>query len=104
MLIKDTCPIAAEILEGKHDENLSYILEAVAARRKMMFRKGAKVRLVGTKNPELEGKEGVVLKINPKRIGVGVGEISYEEWDTRREFPSWSGGEFNVPPQMLEVL
>jgi uncharacterized protein YkvS len=98
-LIKDTCPLAAEILDGKHDEILDYIVQAAAARRKMMFRKGMRIRLVGTRNVELEGKEGVVIKVNQKSVTVGLGTADRTPYGT-----VYADGEYNVGPALLEAI
>lgn len=98
-LLRDTCEIAAAILDGKHDADLGHIVEAAQARKKMMYRKGAKVKLVGTKNPTLDGKVGTVLKVNATRISVGVGTPTTDQFGT-----TWSDGEYNVPPAMLEIV
>lgn len=94
-LIKDTSPLAAEILDGKHDAILDYLDQAIRARKKTMFRKGTRVRLTGTRNPELEGREGVVTAVNAKRISVGVGE--------KDEYGFYEDS-FLVPVAMLEVI
>lgn len=103
-LIRDTCEIAAAIIDGKYDADLGYIAEAVQARKKAMYRKGVKVRLVGTKNPSLDGKVGTVLKVNATRISVGVGEKKTEGAGTPFAYEVWSDGEYNVPPSMLEIV
>ncbi len=100
--VKDS-PLAMEIWEGKHDGDIELIQLACAARLKGMFRKGAKVRLVGTRNPELDGKIGTVLKVNPKRVSVGVGTLQ-REGSGDFSYEVWSDGEFNVPPAMLQVI
>lgn len=102
-LLKDTCEIAAEIIDGKHDDDLDYIAQAVKARIKMRFRKGDRVKLVGTRNPEIDGKVGTVLKVNAKTVSVGVGDVKHEEWDEAKRYPFYDGGEFNVPLAMLEA-
>lgn len=88
MLIRDTCETARAIVDGEHDADLDYIQGAVQARRKMMFRRGARVRLTGTRNPEIEGQTGTVVKVNAKRVTVDIDE----------------SGEFNVPTTMLELV
>ena len=88
-------PVYEAILRGDFDgEGLEDLEHAVSIRRKTMFRPGTKVRLVGTRNPELEGREGVIVKVNPKRITVGLGErdaFGYED-------------EVLAPSRMLEVV
>ena len=98
-LLKDTCTLAAEILDGNHDADLDYIVQAAAARKKAMFRKGSKVRLTGTKNPGLDGKVGTVIRCNPKTVAVGVGEATTGIYGT-----TYDGGEYNVPLHMLEPV
>lgn len=95
-LIKDTCETARAIMAGELDADLDYIMQACSARTKGMWRKGMTVRLTGTKNPTLDGKEGVILKVNTKTITIGVGVATTDQWGT-----SYDGGEYNVPPSML---
>jgi hypothetical protein len=102
-LLKDI-PLCAEILNGDHDDILDAITQACKHRVKSRYRKGMTVRLVGTKNATLEGKEARVLKVNTKTVSVGVGEVRYEEWDTRRACPYYEGGEYNVSPSLLEAV
>jgi hypothetical protein len=93
-LLKDTCVIAAQIIEGEFDADLGYIEQACKARKKNLFRRGTKVKLVGTRSVELDGQVGTVLKVNATRISVGLGELleyGYEQ-------------EYNVPPNMLEIV
>jgi hypothetical protein len=96
-LLKDVHPFIAEILEGKHDDILDQVTFACKARLKSRFRKGMTVRLVGTGNPEAEGKVGVVTRVNQKTVAVGCGTYD-REWET------YEDGEYNVPPRMLEVV
>jgi len=93
------CALATDILKGNYDDDLDQIDAAVKYRKKDMFRAGAKFKLVDTRNPELEGKTATVIRVNAKRIAVGVGE-AVEEYG----FKTWSGGEYNVPAGMLAPL
>jgi hypothetical protein len=93
-LLKDTCDTAAAILDGSLDGDLEWIEQAIRARRKAMFRVGSRVRLHGTRNPNMEGKEGVVMRVNAKRVTVGIG--------TRDQFGYEN--ELLVPTTMLEVI
>ena len=102
-LLKDTCPLAAEILAGEHDNDLPHIIAAAQNRQKMRFRKGSRVRIVGT-NDATMGKEGTVLKVNPKTIQVGVGEKTYGDWDTEKQFPEYENGTWNMTPNFLEAI
>lgn len=103
-LLKDTCPLAAEILEGAHDADLGNIIAAAQARKKARFRRGTRVLITGTGDPKTEGKEGVIQKVNPKTISVGVGEVTYADWDTTKRFPEYEGGEWNMTENYLEVV
>lgn len=88
-------PILEAILRGDFDgEMMENIEHAVAIRKKTQFRKGTKVKLVGTTNVEIDGKIGEVIKVGPKRIQVGLGE--------KDQFGF--ADVFNVPPRMLEVV
>jgi hypothetical protein len=93
--LRATHPVLGEILDGDFDGKLLEDLQhAIAMRKKIMFRKGAKVRMVGTTNVQLEGKIGEVIKVNSTRISVGLGEkdqFGFAEV-------------YNIPPRMLEVV
>lgn len=103
-LIKDTCQIAAEIIDGEHDDDLDYILQAVKSRQKTRFRKGSRVRIVGSKDIRTEGKEGVVLKVNQKSVSVGLGEKIVHGDGTEFSFHDYADGEWNFSPSLLEVI
>jgi hypothetical protein len=92
-------PVVQAIMDGEHDENLDLIASACRARLKNRFRKRQIVRLRGTRNPELEGKTGVVLSVNQKTINVGIGQATTDEFGT-----TYAGGTFRVPPAMLEPV
>ena len=86
--------VHAAILDGGWDGELASLGHALSIRRKKLYRPGTKVRLVGTRNPSIDGAEGVVIRPNAKTIQVGVGakgQFGYEQ-------------EYNVPTTMLEVL
>ena len=91
--------LALAIMRGDHDEHLGSVANAVSARNKARFRKGAKFVLRGTKNVAIDGKVATVIKVNPKRVSVGVGEPTTEYGTTY--YPE---GEYNVPPHMLAPL
>lgn len=80
--------VALEIIQGKHDKDLSYIHQACGQRLKRMFRKGQQVRLVGTNSVELEFKVGVIEKVNTKSISVRIPDV----------------GGYNVSPNLLELV
>lgn len=93
-LLRDTCELARAILDAEHDADLDFIQQAVQTRRKWMFKPGARVRLTNTRNTELEGQTATVIRVNPKRVTVGLGEqrtYGYEH-------------EFNVPTSMLQLV
>lgn len=79
--------VALAIINGEHDSDLQYIQQACGQRIKRMFRKGQRVKLVGTTNVELEGKVGTIEKVNTKTISIWLDD----------------GGGFNVSPNLLEV-
>lgn len=91
-LLKDTCETARAIMAGELDSDLGWIAQACKARLKRMYVKGAQVRLVGTKNPEFEGKVGTIMKLNTKTVSVGVGE---------KDDYGFYAHELNVPTHML---
>ena len=76
------------ILGGEHDAQLGAIESAVAMRKRHVFRRGAKVRIMGATHGELNGQIGTVVRVNPKRIAVVLED----------------GKEWGVPMSMLEVL
>lgn len=98
-LLKDTCDIAREILDGKHDADLANIRHACDARLKRQWMKGMRIRLVGTRNAHIEGAEGVILKVNQKSVTVGLGTAETSQWGT-----TYSQGEFNVSPGLLQKV
>lgn len=89
--------VVQAIMRGDYDADLSMIQSAAAARIKNMWRRGTQVRLVGTKNVELEGKTGVITKVNQKSISVGLGAVTHDQWGT-----TYADGEYNVSPGLLE--
>jgi hypothetical protein len=91
--------LALAIMRGEHDAEITSIGNAVSARNKARFRKGAKFILTGTKNVSIDGKVATVIKVNPKRISVGIGEPKTEYGSTY--YPE---GEYNVPPTMLAPI
>jgi hypothetical protein len=84
--------VAEAIINGQHDADLEYIQIACQARMKRMFRAGQRDRAVGTSNPEVDGKQGVIEKVNAKTIKVVL--------DEQRGTGTW----YNFPPRMLEVV
>lgn len=97
-------PLAQSIFDGEHDDQLAEILAAAQARQKNRFRKGQRVRIDGTGQATINGAEGVILKTNTKTISVGVGDLSYEDWDAAREFPNYSLGSWNLSSNFLTVV
>ena len=87
------------ILEGGWDGEIESLQHALALRKKIMFRPGTKVRLHGTSNVTIDGKEGVVIRVHSTRISVGLGEATTDRWGT-----TYADGQYNVPPRMLEVI
>lgn len=75
MKLRDTCPLAAEIIDGNHDADLQYVAEAAAQRLKWVmknqFRRGSRVRLTAEAR-ELEGREAIVDAVNQKTITVNL--------------------------------
>lgn len=81
--------IPLAIMRGEHDDVLESIQNACRVRLKVRFRKGQHCRLINTRSVELDGKEIVIEKVNPKTISVRLVE---------------NGIGYNVPPRMLESL
>lgn len=84
----DVGGVAHAIIKGEHDADLSYIQAACTQRLKQMYRKGTRVKLVGTRNPHIDGMEGVILKANTKSLTVRLD----------------NGQEYNVIPGLLELI
>jgi hypothetical protein len=91
--------IVQQIIDGQHDEELDMIQQAAKYRLKNLWRKRQTIRLEGTKNPDLEGKIGVIVKVNQKSITVGLGEATTDQWGT-----TYAGGEWNVSPSLLRKV
>ena len=98
---RDVSPTAANIIEGKHDEELSYIADACSARLKRMFRKGARIEVI---SGQKIGVTGIVTKVNPKRISVALGEKEIQHAGEAWQYETWSEGEWNIPPSHLRVI
>ncbi|HSE44255.1 MAG TPA: hypothetical protein VLA89_02890 [Gemmatimonadales bacterium] len=76
------------IIQGEHDDDLSYIQMACKQRLKRLYRKGARVRLVGLDNPTVDGCEGRIEKTNQKSVTVILDD----------------GRGYNVVPEFLELV
>ena len=77
---EDIGGVANAIIKGEHDDDLWWISQACGQRLKRVFRKGQRVKVVGTDNPALYEKMGTVKQVNPKTIGVdveGVGRMNF---------------------------
>ena len=88
-------PIAEAIIRGEHDDELSHIQQACARRLKGRFRPGMKIEVTEGK---MEGCTGEILKVNPKRIVVGLGDKV-----TEFGLDYWSAGQWSVLPAILRV-
>lgn len=97
------------IMAGEVDEDLDVIERNARLRArtaaKRAFPLGSRVRLHGTRNPNYEGREGTVVKINPTRLLVWFDE-DHAEWMgplermTLAEKASYAS--LGVPPSMLQ--
>lgn len=106
MLLKDTCTLAAEILDGKHDENLAHVVRAAQHRLKITmqksFRPGSRIRFIDDPRAgDLAGKESTVLKVNKTTIAVGMGEKVIDDFSPDGYFPE---GEWRVSPGLVEAI
>jgi hypothetical protein len=98
-LLSDISPLHAEIIKGDYDEHLDSLVQAIEWRRKSIWRKGMKVRVVNCNTERLNGKEGIVLKVNKVRISVGLGKATKYPYGT-----TYEDGEYGFPPHMLEAV
>lgn len=96
--------LAQEIIAGKHDEDLQWIQQACAARLKTRLRKGTKVRVKGASDASLNDKEATILKVNTKTVTIGVGTRVVQHAGEAWEYTEYDGGEWNVSPNLLEVI
>jgi transcription antitermination factor NusG len=78
-------PLVQAILAGDHDADLDRIDRAIRSRKQRMFRPGTRVRVIDGRTA---GEEGIVTKVNLKRISVQLD----------------NGSGWLVPVQMLEVI
>lgn len=90
-LLKDTCELAAEILDGKHDANLDYIMQATQARQKRAaaesgIRKGGRVRVTAEEST-LAGRVGTVERINQKTVSIQLDPLDENDWRTGWRVP-----------------
>ncbi len=100
----DLGPLATAIMAGEHDDVLDQVIAAAQARQKNRFRKGTRVRITGTGDPKTDGKEAVVLKANARTISVGIGGVTFADWDVKKSYPEYEGGEWNMTSGYLEVI
>ncbi len=91
--------VVQAIIRGDYDEHLDWIQQAAKHRVKNLWRPRMRIRVEGTKNPDLEGKEGVILKVNQKTISVGLGEATTDQWGT-----TYESGEWNMSPNLLRKV
>ena len=87
------------IIAGEHDADLDMIQQAAKYRLKNLWRPRMRVVVHGTKNPSLDGKEAVIIKVNQKSISIGVGAATTDQWGTEYE-----GGQWNVSPALLSKV
>lgn len=97
-LLKDTCELAAEILDGNHDANLDYIVQAAQARKKRKtaeagIRKHARVR-VTAEGGQIAGRVGKVMQINQKTVSVELDRLDDNDWSI----------DWRVPHAWLEAV
>lgn len=90
-LLKDTCELAAEILDGKHDSELDYIDQAVRARRKRAtaesgIRKNARVKVIADESG-MTGRVGTVQSVNQKTVTVELDPLDERDFRTGWRFP-----------------
>lgn len=97
-LLKDTSPIVAEILEGKHDDVLPHIHRAAALRMKRTaaasgVRRNSKIRIKDVAEewrPDLVGRTGIVERVNQKTYTVKLDQLNDGDYDIYFRFPhSW---------------
>ena len=97
-LLRDTCELAAEIEDGKHDENLVHIERAAQFRLKRKtaeagIRKHARIRVIADDH-RVKNREGTVLSVNQKTVSVELDPLEKDGWPE-----SW-----RVPHEWLEVV
>lgn len=86
-------PTCKTIIDGAVDDELEYILQAVAARRRAMDRlvgAGPGSRFTVTQAGARFGEEGTIVKVNPKRY---IGHFDGESEDR----------EYSIPKTMVAV-
>lgn len=71
-------PIGKAIIDGDHDDDLHIIEQAIRTRRKM---KDRLVSALPGARFALDGREGVIIKVNPKRYGAHFdGDPQWKEY------------------------
>lgn len=100
-LLKDTCELAAEIMDGKHDDDLDYIAQAATARKKIKtaeagIRKHARIR-VTREGGQIAGRVGKVTSVNQKTVSVELDPLNDNDWSIDWRVPhAWIEAE-NTP-------
>lgn len=97
--ISETCELARQIMDGEHDADLGWILQAAQARTKNMFRVGSKVEI--TDGPDT-GKTATILRVSAKTITIGVGEAIVHDAGTAWAYTEYTGREWRYPPSHLK--
>lgn len=78
MLLRDTSPLVAEVLDGKHDDVLDNLRAAVEYRAKQKMsgeglRKKARVRIKNDPRArDYAGREGIVDRVNKQTVTVSL--------------------------------
>ena len=96
-LLKDISPLHAEILDGKHDEELESLRQAINYRMKVALKAGgikpgAIVTIVDDPIAgKLAGMQAKVIKVNQKSVSIDLIDDS---------IPQWSRG-YRVAPSLI---
>ncbi len=90
-LLKDTCELAAEILDGKHDDVLEYVAQAADARLKRRaaesgIRKHGRIRVTAAES-QIAGREGRVVSVNKKTVKVELDPLDANDYATGWRVP-----------------
>ena len=104
MKLRDSCQLAADIIDGKYDDELDWIQQAAQARKRARFRPGQQVTVSAeAKSERIAGKKATVLKVNQRTITIGVGEKVVRNAGSDFSYDDFEDGEWNISPGLLEV-
>lgn len=94
-LLRDVDPLVAAVLDGDHDDILAALNRACTIRAKRAvqatgIRPKSRVRITEEaleRAPDMVGREGIVVRVNPKTVSVTLDPLDDDDYRTDWLFP-----------------